>query len=79
MVVSYLFARSSFSEYMEGHTAFHTSTRPFTVEDMPTVTICVTANGTIDYKKKLVVEARIPFAKYEATLQYGRNKIDDQI
>ena len=52
MVVSYLFARSSFSEYMEGHTAFHTSTRPFTVEDMPTVTICVTANGTIDYKKK---------------------------
>ena len=74
-----LFARNSFSEYMEGHTAFYISTRPFTVDDMPTVTICVKADETIDYKKKLVVEARIPFTKSVARLQYGSNQIDGQV
>ena len=79
MVVSYFFARSSFSEYIERNTGFHFSTRPFTVKDMPTLTICVKANETIDYNKYLVVEARLPFTKSVAKLQYGRNQINGQV
>ena len=59
IVVSYFFASSSLSEYLKGHTAFHFSTRPFTVEDMQITSICAMADETIDFKKNLVIEVRI--------------------
>ena len=79
LVITYLFASSSFQEYLEGRTRFDKSTVPFTVKDMPTLTICLEANQKFAYKRNLVFKASIPFAESVTTLKYGNNKVNGQM
>ena len=51
LMVTYYFASNALHEYYEGRSTFSASTLPFTVEDIPTVTVCFKANERVMSRK----------------------------
>ena len=78
LIATYFFANNAVREYYEGRSTFSVTTRPLTMEDMPTITVCFQASKSVDFERSLKFRAYIPFTESVLSLEYGNNEVEGQ-
>ena len=73
LVTAGFLAQQVLNEYQEGKTTFGISTKPLTVQDVPTLTICFKGARTIAYGEDLLITAFEQYTENTRQLKEGKN------
>ena len=80
LITTYFFARELIEEYLEGKTNFSATKQPLRIEDMPTLTICLTGVIQLDYGTDVWISTFTQYTKnITSKLTIGKNDIHGHI
>ena len=75
LIISIFFAKGVVEEYSAGHTQFSLTKKPWTVDHLPTVTVCIMGTRKLIYREEILISGFNRKINFLFSLKEGKNPV----
>ena len=75
LVISIFFAKEVVEEYSAGHTQFSATKKPWPVDYLPTVTVCIMGTRKLIYREEILISGFNRKINFPFSLKEGKNPV----